>query len=101
LFGARTVAARFACRRNNRARFDVARFERGRRGVRISERVAAFVLYLLDFAFDCGDNVVEFLDIFQEIADVQEGVAIETDLDEGRLHAGQHACDTAFVNASN
>jgi hypothetical protein len=48
-----------------------------------------------------GDVIVELLDTFKEVGDVQEGVAIEPDIDKGRLHAWQHACDTPLVNAPN
>ena len=82
-------------------RFNVSGFEcRGSRTIG-GKDLAALVLHLLDLVLDCGDNVIEFLDVFQEIADVQEGVAIEADFDEGRLHAGKHACDTAFVDAAD
>jgi hypothetical protein len=46
-----------------------------------------------------GDVIVEFLDPFKEVGDIQEGVTIEPDIDKGRLHAWQHACDTPLVNA--
>src|ERR1700678_2171849 len=42
-------------------------------------------------------DVVEPFNFFQEVADVQEGVAIQADFDEGRLHAGKHARDLALV----
>jgi len=45
--------------------------------------------------------VIVVLEIFENIADVKESVAIEADFDKGRLHAGQHACDFAFVDASD
>ena len=35
--------------------------------------------------------------IFKKVADIQESVAIETDIDKGRLHAGKHAGHSAFV----
>jgi hypothetical protein len=48
-----------------------------------------------------GDHVIEFLYFFQEVGDVQEGVAIEADLYEGRLHAGKHAGNFSFVDAAD
>ena len=46
-------------------------------------------------------GVIEPFNFFQEVADVQEGVAIESDFDEGRLHAGKHARHLAFVDAAD
>ena len=65
------------------------------------KHLAALLLHLFDFAFDGGDDVVVVFEIFEEVADVEEGVAIEADIHEGRLHAGQHARDAAFVDASD
>jgi hypothetical protein len=90
---------RFA-RRGGR-RLDIERLEGRRCGSGGVEDLAALVLHFLNFFFSGGYDVVEFFEIFEEVADVEEGVAIESDFDEGRLHAGQHARDTAFVDASN
>jgi hypothetical protein len=65
------------------------------------KHLTAFCFHFLSLVFDGSDDVVEFLDFFEEIADVEESVAIEADFDKGRLHAGQHACDFAFVDASD
>ena len=46
-------------------------------------------------------NVVVLLEMFQKIADVQEGVAIEADIHEGRLHARKNSGDAAFVKTSD
>jgi hypothetical protein len=62
---------------------------------------AALLLHLLCFFFDRSNDVVVVFQIFEEVSDVEEGVAIESNFDEGRLHAGQHASDAAFVDASN
>ena len=59
------------------------------------------LLHLLDLALNGGDNVVVIFQIFKEVADVEESVAIEADIDEGRLHAGKHAGNTAFIDAAN
>ena len=37
---------------------------------------------------------------FQKVGDVEEGIALQADVDESRLHAGQHAGHAAFVNGS-
>ena len=52
------------------------------------ENLAALVLHFLDLFFDGGDDVIQFLDILEEIGDVQEGVAIEADIDEGDCMPG-------------
>ena len=87
--------------RNGRRRFHINRLERrsGRSGG--AEHLAALVLHLLNFFLGGGYDVVEFFEIFEEVADVEESVAIEPDFDEGRLHARQHASDTAFVDTSD
>jgi hypothetical protein len=48
-----------------------------------------------------GDDVIELFDFFQEVSDVQEGVAIEANLYEGRLHAGKHASYFSLVDAAD
>jgi hypothetical protein len=45
--------------------------------------------------------VVVLFEIFEDVADVQEGIAIEADIDESRLHAGEDAGDFAFVDAAD
>ncbi len=48
-----------------------------------------------------GDNVGQILIVFfqfHEIRNVEEGVAFQANVDEGRLHARQHAGNTAFVD---
>ncbi len=62
--------------------------------------LTALLFHLFDFGFDGGNDVVVLFQVFQEIADVQEGVAVESDIHKGRLHAGQHACNPSFVDAS-
>ena len=51
--------------------------------------------------FFVGDVLVEIFDTFEEVGDVEESVAIETDIHKGRLHAGQHARHTPLVDASD
>lgn len=36
-----------------------------------------------------------------QVGHVQEGSALQSDVDEGRLHAGQHAHDLAGVDVAN
>jgi len=58
-------------------------------------------LDFLNFALDRRDHVIVVFEILEEIADVEEGVAIESDFDEGRLHPRQYSCDPAFVDTSD
>jgi hypothetical protein len=46
-------------------------------------------------------SVVVILEIFENVADVQEGIAIQADIDECRLHTGKNASDSAFVDAAD
>jgi hypothetical protein len=45
--------------------------------------------------------VIVVFEIFEDIADVEEGIAIEADIHERRLHAGEDAGDFAFVDAAD
>ena len=45
--------------------------------------------------------VIVVLEIFENIADVKESIAIEADVDESGLHAGEDAGDSAFVDAAD
>jgi hypothetical protein len=45
--------------------------------------------------------VIVVLEVFENVADVQEGVAVETNVHEGRLHAGEDAGDFSFVDAAD
>jgi hypothetical protein len=80
--------------------FIACEFDRRQCGAgRPTKGLRAVIGRLGTFVVCRGDVIVEFLDTFKEVGDVQEGVAIESDIDKGRLHAWQHACDTTFVNA--
>ncbi len=46
-------------------------------------------------------TVIVIFEIFKNITDVQEGVAVQADIDECRLHAGKNAGDSAFVDAAD
>src|ERR1700693_3535864 len=71
---------------------DFARFDGARSALRgAREELRPLVLHLLDLLLDGGDDAVVFAQLFfEDIADVEEGVGIEADFDEGGLHAGQH-----------
>jgi len=45
--------------------------------------------------------VIVILEIFENVADVQEGVAIQTNVHESRLHSRKDAGDFAFVDAAD
>ena len=46
-----------------------------------------------------GDGV-EVLVLFEKIRDVEERVPLQAEIDKGRLHAGKHARDASFMDAS-
>jgi hypothetical protein len=45
--------------------------------------------------------MIVILKIFENVADVQEGIAVEADINEGGLHAGEDASNAAFVDATD
>jgi hypothetical protein len=45
--------------------------------------------------------VIIIFEVFENIADVQESVAIETDIHESRLHARKDAGNFSFVDAAD
>jgi hypothetical protein len=45
--------------------------------------------------------MVVVFEIFEDVADVKEGIAVEADIDESGLHAGEDAGDSAFVDATD
>jgi hypothetical protein len=45
--------------------------------------------------------VIVVLEIFENVADVKESIAIEADVNESGLHAGEDAGDSAFVDTAN
>ncbi len=57
-----------------------------------------FRLGLLDFL---DGLAFELFQVFDEIGDVEEGVAVQPDVYEGRLHPGQDPGDPAFVDAAD
>jgi hypothetical protein len=46
-------------------------------------------------------TVIVIFQIFKNVGDIEECVAVETDVDESRLHTGKNASDAAFVNAAD
>ncbi len=90
-------------RRRRRYRFRDTDHGRGNHaaiGRRRRKHFAAPRFRLAELGLD-RSNVVVFLEMFQKIADVQEGVAIEANVNEGRLHTRKDSGDPALVKASN
>lgn len=88
--GLRRGARRFGLRRG------------GRRGnaFYLSRRCAQprLLLQARHRLFHAGDDFVVFLAVFKEVGNVQEGVAVQPDIDECRLHAGQDAFHPALID---
>src|SRR5581483_3318735 len=42
----------------------------------------------------------EILVLFKEVGDVEKRIALQTQIDERRLHSRKHACYAALVNAA-
>ena len=55
----------------------------------------------IDARLRFGDDLVVLFGVLEKVGDVQESVAFETDVDEGRLHARQHAIHAALVNSAH
>jgi hypothetical protein len=45
--------------------------------------------------------VIVIFKIFENVADVQKGIAVEADIDKGGLHTGEDAGDAALVDAAD
>jgi hypothetical protein len=45
--------------------------------------------------------VIVVFEIFKDVANVEESIAIEADIYESGLHSGEDAGDSAFVDAAN
>jgi hypothetical protein len=52
-------------------------------------------------AMDVIVSMIVVFEVFEDITDVQEGVAIQADVDESRLHAWEDASNLAFVDAAD
>jgi len=59
------------------------------------------LLHFLHFFLDGGDDLVVLLHLFEDVADVEESVVVQTDVHKSRLHAGKHACYAAFVDTAH
>jgi hypothetical protein len=46
-------------------------------------------------------ELLELLDGVDDLSDVEEGVALEPDVDEGRLHPGEHLRHPPFVDVAD
>ena len=75
-------------------------FRKGRRGRGRGRRTSLGTLQFEDLVLHAGYNFVVFLGILEKIGDIEKGVAIETDIHKGGLHARQHSRNSTFVNAS-
>ena len=51
--------------------------------------------------FGMSMTVIVVFEVFENVADIEERVAIEPDVDESRLHAGKHPRDTALVDTAD
>jgi hypothetical protein len=77
---------RFGTVRERLTRQNVGDHRRGRRSRGLTVRIGVSM------------TVIVILEIFENVADVQEGIAIQANVDEGRLHARKDAGDAAFVD---
>jgi hypothetical protein len=55
----------------------------------------------LDLVLDGVDHMVVLFQVFEEIADVQEGVTIQADVHERGLHPGEDPGHTSFVETAD
>jgi hypothetical protein len=55
----------------------------------------------LGVRFRLAMAVIVVFQIFEYVADVEESVAIEPDVDESGLHSGKHAGNAAFVDTAD
>jgi hypothetical protein len=46
-------------------------------------------------------TMIVVFEVFEDIADIQKGVAVQADVDESRLHARENASNLAFVDAAD
>jgi hypothetical protein len=45
--------------------------------------------------------VLVILEVFEDVAHVEKRIAVQPDVHESRLHAGEDACNFSFVNAAD
>ena len=86
-FGGKCLPGKFRCRRRNRPQF--------RR-----QTCGASSFQLQYFVFGGADNTVVFVVIFKEVGDIEERVALQSNVYECGLHAGQYPGDASFVNTA-
>jgi hypothetical protein len=55
---------------------------------------------LQDLFLHAGDDLVVLVVVFEEIGDVQEGIALQAYVDKCRLHARQHPRDSTFMDTA-
>ena len=55
----------------------------------------------LHFRLSVVVAALELVKVADDVGDVEEAVALEADVDEGRLHAGQHLRDPALVDVAD
>src|SRR6266545_3695784 len=79
--------------------FDVAfSFDAGQDNLLRRHALCFFHVTLLRFVNN--DSLKLFL-LIEEVGYVKKRIAFESDVNEGRLHPGQHAHDTSFVNVAD
>jgi hypothetical protein len=74
-------------------RFAREQFDLGVRGRRQRRRQPLRLLVRM--------SMIVIFQVFEDVADVEESVAIEADVHEGRLHARKDAGDFAFIDAAD
>ncbi len=79
-------------RRNDGGRFQVRRADDGCGRLNL--------LQAQHLLFHVTHYLVVLFVVFEEVRNVKEGIALQADIDERRLHARQHTRYPAFVNAA-
>jgi hypothetical protein len=69
-------------------------------GHRLRSRAMAVAVAIAGAVFMAVAMIVVF-QIFKNVTDIQEGVAVQADVHESGLHAGKDACDFSFVDAAD
>ena len=73
-------------------------FSRSDPATAVLESLATFGIAFLRLV---DDDAFELGFFIEEVGNVEKRVAIQSDIDKGRLHAGQHAHDATFVNVAD
>ena len=74
--------------------------ERSRCGQYRGSGAPPLPVQLQRLVFDAADHLLVLLVILEEIGDVKERIALQADIDEGRLHSRQNARYATFVDAA-